>query len=256
MKLSLDTYGIGTDLTLDELLELLPASGYKAVEFRCESQQQHGVELALGPEERQEVRTRITNAGLDISCLSTGQRYDSPDPVVRQAAIVRTKRFVDLAADLGCGRIRVFGNDFPEGVKRSEVIRYVGESLRACGEHAEGRDVDVLLEMHGEFYHWTYALSAVEIADHPNVALNYNSDPRDLVDGSLRDTWSHVKGQIRHVHLHNLEDGAFPYKELFALLAHVAYGGYLSVELPHQGGGERRIITLYAALYREMMAQV
>jgi sugar phosphate isomerase/epimerase len=256
MKLSLDTYAIGTDLSLRDLLELLPANGFDGVEFRCEAGQRHGVEPETSPQERRRIRTLLAEAGIEVACLSTGQRYESPDPAVRQAAIKRTQQFVDLAADLGCGRIRVFGNDFPEGVPKQEVIQYVGESLRQCGQYAEGKGVDVLLEMHGQFYYWEYCLGAVQIADHPQVAINYNCDQRDLVDGSVAFTFGQVKDYVRHVHLHDLENPRFPYKELFGILQEIGYGGFCSLEEGYRDGGEVKVIALYAALYRELVAQV
>jgi sugar phosphate isomerase/epimerase len=256
MRLSLDTYSIGTDLTLRDLLELLPANGFDGVEFRCEANQKHGVEPETSPAERRRVRTLLEGVGLEVSCLSTSQRFESPDPAVRASVIERVKQFIDLAADLGCGRIRTFGNDFPPGVPRPEVVQYVGESLRQCGEYAADKKVDVLLEMHGQFYYWEYCLGAVKLADHPNVAINYNCDLKDLVDGSVAFTFSQVKDQVRHVHMHDLENPGFPYKELFGLLKEMNYSGFCSLEEGYRAGGEKKVIALYAALYREILAQV
>jgi sugar phosphate isomerase/epimerase len=256
MKLSLDTYSIGTNLTMHDLLELLPENGFAGVEFRCEANQKHGVEPEIPSAERRRVRALLEGAGLQVSCLSTGQRFESPDPAVRAAVIDRVKQFIDLAADLGCKSIRTFGNDFPPSVPKDEVIRYVGESLRTCGEYAADKGVDVLLEMHGEFYYWEYCLDAVKVADHPNVAINYNCDMRDLVDGSVAFTFGQVKDYVRHVHLHELENPNFPYKELFGLLKAMNYDRFCSLEEGYQEGGEKKVIALYAAIYREMVAQV
>ncbi|MBC7237608.1 MAG: sugar phosphate isomerase/epimerase [Chloroflexi bacterium] len=255
MKLSLDTYSICQTMGLDHLLQVLTSNGFAAVEFRCEAGQAHGVELEAGPARRRELRHRIEQAGLRVSVLSTGQRFESPDPQVRALAIERSKRFVELADDMGATGIRVFGNDFPPDVPREEVVRYVGESLRQIGEFAEGSEVNVLLEMHGQFYYWEYALGAVQIADHPHVALNYNSDPRDLVDGSVRFVMSKVGDRLRHVHLHDLAED-FPYVELFRELKARGYDRYLSLELSYSGGDPDNIIRLSAALYRALMAQV
>ena len=256
MKLSLDTYSIGTDFTLRDLLQLLPANGFAGVEFRCEANQKHGVEPEIAKAERQRIRTLLEAAGLEVSCLSTSQRFESPDPSVRQAVIDRVKQFIDLAADLGCERIRTFGNNFPPAVPKPQVIQYVGESLRECAKYAEDKGVDVLLEMHGQFYYWEYCLGAVKVADHPNVAINYNCDLRDLVDGSVGFTFNQVKDYVRHVHLHDLENPGFPYKELFSLLKGVNYSSFCSLEESYREGGEKKVIALYAALYREMLAQV
>ncbi|NLS79186.1 MAG: sugar phosphate isomerase/epimerase [Chloroflexi bacterium] len=255
MKLSLDTYSIGKNLTIRDLLELLPANGFQGVEFRCESNQAHGVELETPVAERRRIRTLLNEAGIEVSCLSTSQRYESPDPAVRAQVIERVKRFVDLAADMGCGRIRTFGNDFPAGVDKLDVVKYVGESLRAVGEHAADKGVDVLLEMHGQFYYWEYALGAIKVADHPNVAINYNCDEKDLVKGSVAFTFNQVKDHVRHVHMHALESPVFPYKELFGLLKGMGYANFCSLEEGYGDGGEKKVIALYAALYREILAQ-
>jgi len=273
MKLSLDTYVICKEMSLEHILELLAANGYQGVEFRCEHEQQHGVELEASADERRQLRKQIEDAGIAVSCLSTSRRYEWPEPERRQEEIDRSKRYIELAHDMGCGRpwpekvgaprparaqgrIRVFGNNFPKGVEKQEVIRYVGESLRQIGEFAEGTGVDVLLEMHGHFYYWEYTLQAIEIANHPNVAINYNSDKRDLVDGSVAETYGHVKDRIRHVHMHDLASPEFPYVELFQLLKDDGYQGFLSLEQGYKGGDPDMAIKLYAALYRALMAQV
>lgn len=256
MKLSLDTYAIGTDLTMRDLVTLLPANGFDGVEFRCEAGQKHGVEPEIGAAERRRVKALLDGAGLTVSCLSTSQRFESPDPQQRKAVIERVKQFVDLATDLDCAGIRTFGNDFPPGVAKPDVVKYVGESLRACGEYAADKGVDVLLEMHGEFYYWEYCREAVQIADHPNVAINYNCDMRDLVDGSVAYTFNQVKEHVRHVHLHDLENPGFPYKELFGMLKDMKYDRFCSLEEGYREGGEKKVIALYAALYRELVAQV
>jgi len=255
VKLSLDTYSIGADFTLRDLVAMLPANGFDGIEFRCESNQRHGIEPETDPVERRRVRSLLEQAGLQVSCLSTSQRFEYPEAARRQAAVDRTKQFIDLAADLGCGRIRVFGNDFPAGVPKDEVVRYVGESLRQCGQYAEDKGVDVLLEMHGGFYYWEHCLEAVQIADHSNVAINYNCDPRDLVSGSVAFTLGQVRDYVRHVHLHELESPTFPYKELFGLLKAMNYDNFCSLEESYHEGGEKKVIALYAALYREMIAQ-
>ena len=63
MKLSLDTYSIGTNLTMRDLLELLPAHGIAGVEFRCEAHQKHGVEPEITSAERRQIRALLTGAG-------------------------------------------------------------------------------------------------------------------------------------------------------------------------------------------------
>ena len=256
MKLSIDTYVICGDMELEKLIDVAKSNGYAGIEFRAESRQKHGVEPEIGKAQRQEIKKKMADAGMATSCISTSVRYESPDLAERKKNIQRAKQFVELAADIDCGRIRTFGNNFPKGVEKGEVIKYVGESLREVAEFSADCGVDVLLEMHGHFYYWEYCLNAVKIADHPNVAINYNCDNRDLVDGSVAQTYGHVAELVRHVHMHDLADPGFPYKELFQLLKDDEYDGYTSLELGYKGGDPETVMKLYAALYREYMNQL
>jgi sugar phosphate isomerase/epimerase len=243
-------------MELEKIIDVAKSNGYEGIEFRAESGQKHGVEPEISKSKRQEIAKKISDAGLDTSCISTSVRYESPDISERKKNIDRAKQFVELAADLDCGRIRTFGNNFPKGVDKSEVIKYVGESLREVGEFASGYHVDVLLEMHGDFNYWEYCLNAVKTADNPNVWINYNSDKRDLVNGSVAETYSHIAHYLRHVHMHDLADPTFPYKQLFQLLRDDGYSGYMSLELGYKGGDPETVIKLYAALYREIVNQL
>lgn len=256
MKLSIDTYVICGDMELEKIIDVAKSNGYIGIEFRAESGQKHGVEPETSEAQRREIKRKMADAGMATSCISTSVRYESPDRVERAKNIERAKQFVELAADIDCGRIRTFGNNFPKGVEKEEVIKYVGESLREVAEFAADYNVDVLLEMHGHFYYWEYCLNAVKIADHPNVAINYNSDKRDLVDGSVAQTYRHVAEHLGHVHMHDLADPTFPYKELYQLLKDDGYDGYLSLELGYKGGDPETVIKLYAALYRECINQL
>ena len=236
MKLSIDTYVICGDMELGKLIDVAKSSGYLGIEFRAESGQKHGVEPEISKAQRAEIKEKMASAGMATSCISTSVRYESPDTSERAKNIERAKQFVELAADIDCGRIRTFGNNFPKGVEKEEVIKYVGESLREVGEFAADHNVEVLLEMHGHFYYWEYCLNAVKTANHPNVWINYNSDNRDLVDGSVEETYRHVAEYLRHVHMHDLASPTFPYKELYQLLKDDGYNGYMSLELGYKGG--------------------
>ncbi len=250
MKLCLLTYNLARQWSLPKLIEVARAYGFAGLEFRAEAGHEHGVELERTTAERRAIRDQIEDAYLETACLGTGSRFDSPDPAQRQAVVERTKRYVELAADVGCRRVRVFGNDVPVGVRRDVCVAYVAECLRALGEFAEPFGVDILLELHGQFNYWGLARPAVELAAHPRIGLVYNCDERDLVAGSVAATYSQVRSLIRHVHLHDLADG-YPYPELFALLKADGYAGYLSSEIELREAPTREeYLALYTALFR------
>ncbi|NIR02755.1 MAG: TIM barrel protein [Gemmatimonadales bacterium] len=245
MKLSINSFVICTDWTLDALIEACRTGGYAGVEFRAESDQRHGVELEATPIQRREIRRKLEDAYLEAVCVSTSQCLHWHHEGTLRAHIERAKRYIDLAADIDCRAVRVFadGDPLPPDQDAREVCRRVGDALRGLADHAAGTPMTVLLEMHGCFNLWKYALDIVNQANHPNAALNYNCDSRDLVAGSVRETYSRIRGCLRHVHMHELElrdgDEAFPYLELFRLLQQDQYDGYCSLEIGYTGGRRR-----------------
>ena len=255
MKLSIDTWVICAEWSLDKLIEVCRSAGYAGVEFRAESGQKHGVELEATASQRREIRRKLEDGYLETSCISTSQSLHQLDQAKRRGNIERAMQYVDLAADIDCRAIQVFGDGDRIGpdMDARDAIRVTGDALREVAEHAADTQVSVLLEMHGQFNLWKYALGVVEHADHPSAALNYNSDRRDLVGGSVRETYSRVREHIRHVHLHDLE-APYPYVELFELLQQDGYEGYCSLEVDYRGGDPEKVMALYAELWRTQAA--
>ena len=254
MKLSLLTYLLGKDMTLPELLDVVRSSGIDGLEFRAELGHKHGVELEASPEQRAAIRQRCEEAHVPIACLATSCMFEYPEAEKRREDIDRAKRYLDLAADIGAPRIRVFGNAFPAGITREQVVQNVGLALREIGEHGAERGVDVCLEMHGEFYWWEYALNSVKTADHPRVGIVHNCDPREMSYGPISNFYEPVKYYLRHVHMHDLENG-YPYKAFLGMLKRDGYTGFLSLEAS-PSEEPKRIIATYAVLFREWLNNV
>ena len=239
---------------LSHIIRVAKDCGFSGVELLVERGHAHGVDLEASPAQRREARDRIEDAYLEVACLGTCSRFDYPEQDQRQAVIERTKRYVELAADLGCRRVRVFGNDIPVGVQPDECVRYVGESLRSLGEFSEPFGVDVLLEMHGRFNYYGLARDTVQVAGHPRVGLIYNCDPRDPIAGSVWPVYSQVRRWIRHVHMHEF-GGPFPYAELLALLKQDGYEGYCGSEVETEIPTPEQFLAMYAALFRAWAGQ-
>ncbi|MGH2352558.1 MAG: sugar phosphate isomerase/epimerase family protein [Chloroflexota bacterium] len=256
MRLSLLTYNMAKNWDLPRIVDFARLGGFAGVEFRAEASHKHGVELEASAQARRDARQRIEDAYLEVACIGLSSRFDTPDAAKRREVVERTKRYVELAADVGCRRLRVFGNDMPkagvdgdEPPPRETVAHYVGDALRELAEFAEPHRVDILLEMHGQFNYWGFARPAVEHAAHPGVGIVYNCDTRDLVAGSVASTYNRVRHLIRHVHMHEFTRG-FPYPELFGLLQRDGYDGYLSSELGQETPPPEDYLLLYAQLFR------
>ena len=260
MKLSLLTYNMARTWELPKLLEFARHGGYAGIELRAEANHRHGIELETTPQERREARDRIQDAYLEVACIGLSSRFDTPDGARRREVVERTKRYVELAAAVNCGRVRVFGNDMPkEGPngdappEREAVIGYVADALRELAEFATPLGVDILLEMHGQFNYWHFSRGAVERAGHPGLGLVYNCDVRDVVGGSVAATYERVRHLIRHVHMHAFTRG-YPYPELFGLLQRDGYTGYCASEIDQEVPTPEDYLLMYGQLFRAWQA--
>lgn len=85
---------------------------------------------------------------------------------------------------------------------------------------------------------------------HPNVGLCWNSNPTDLVGGSLKTSFELLRPWIKNVHINELA-GPYPYRELFSLLRKSGYDRYTLCEVAESKEPERFLLW-YAALWREL----
>nr|MDD6336247.1 sugar phosphate isomerase/epimerase [bacterium] len=227
MKLSFTTYDIAKKLTLDENIALAKVAGCAGIEFRTDMKAAHGVETSLDAAGRKAVRRKMEDNYLETVCITTGYQFHMLDDEARAQQVEGAKKACDLAYDLGCTRIRVFGN-LIEG-DAQQCVERVSKALGEVADYAAPLGIDVLLEMHQDFNFWGYALPAIRMAARPNLHINYNCDPRDVIAGHITETFSRIAPYVNHVHLHNLDDG-YPYLELFEQLARRDYQGYVSFE--------------------------
>lgn len=242
MKLSYMTW-ICPDWELGQILKTAQDGGYDGIELRTEREHKHGVEIDTSAESRQEVLRTFQDAGKEIASIATSLRYG--DPETNQGEIDRTPALVDLARDLECRRIRIFG--------RMDQVELTAEALAQVGEVAKPANVILVMEMHGA--DWDKYLKTVELANHPNVALLHNSDPGEMVDGSIRDPYSRYGRYIRHVHIKQF-DRPFPYSELLQLLKDDGYQDYLSAEIEEEIADPHSYLLEYADQLRKLLAEL
>lgn len=253
MKLSLLTYNIARDWDLDKLISVCKDLGFTGIEFRTEMNHKHGVELELSKRARKEVMEKIQEAYLEVVGIGTSCRFEYSDAAKRGDNIEKAKHYVELASDLGAKRVRVFGNAFEKGADKAETIQWVGEALAELYAFAKPYNVDVLLEMHSDFNNWNYVLRAIDYSGAKDAGLVYNCDPRDIVGGSVKSTYSRVRRLIRHVHMHSLWKN-YPYKELLQLLKDDGFDGYISAEIDEYSTDAETILKYYSMLYYEMLS--
>ncbi len=251
MKLGMVTYQLGKDWDVPTLIEKLATLKYQGVELRTEHA--HGVEDTLSKEQRAEVRRRFADSPVELVGLGTTFEYHALDPQVVRQNVEGTKRYCELAKDVGAQGVKVRPNGHQEaaGVPREQTLDQIGRALRECGDAARDNGVQIRLEMHGSVGDAVDMRRVVDVADHPNVWLCWNSNARFDVDesGSIQKDFDLVKDKIGLVHLHDLTDEQYPWAELLTLLKQSGYQGYCLAECAPPSSDPERVLQYFRALY-------
>ncbi len=246
-QLGIVTYNIAKDWTLDEILRRLGALKIRGVELR--TGHKHGVEVGLDRAGREEVRRKFADSPVELAGLGSAFEYQSTDPAKVREQIEGTKAYVRLAHDIGAPGVKVRPNGVPPGADPGATYERIGKALREVGADAADFGIEIRVEVHGGTTQLLPNFARIMAhADHPNVYTCWNSNPTDVVDGSIRDNFALVGPRIREVHLRDLTDEAYPWRELFALLARSGYQGYTLAEIPESTDPDR-VLRYFRALW-------
>jgi sugar phosphate isomerase/epimerase len=223
-SLGLVTYNVGAAWDLPTLLKVCKEAGVSPVELR--TTHKHGVEPTLTKEQRKEVKKRFADAGVECwGCGSTCDFHWTDKAKVKQQ-IELCKRFVELAADIGGKGVKVRPNDLPKGVEPAKTLEQIGKSLIPCGEAAKNAGVEIWVEVHGHGTALPPNMKTImQHCGHKSVGLTWNSNPTDVKDGSVADSFKLLWPWVRSCHINNLHlaTNKYPYKELFKLLRENGY---------------------------------
>jgi sugar phosphate isomerase/epimerase len=221
LDLGLVTYNLAKDWSLEKIIDLCSRTGFKAVELR--TTHAHGIEPNIGIEERYRVRELFENSPVRLLSFGTVCEYHSIDENEVRRNIELTRAFIKLAYDTGALGVKVRPNRLMEdhGIPREKTLKQIGEALKVCGEYGE------------------------------EYGVGWNSNPTDIVDGSISWSFNLLREWVRSVHIHELYDESYPYRELFTLLRSIGYQRYCLAEIPESPEPER-IMRYYRALWNEL----
>lgn len=249
MILGAVTYNVLKDWSLDQITAKLPDLGFEAVELR--TTHKHGVEPSLTPAERRQVNAKFSNSKVRLLSFGSTCEFHSPDATERARNVAEAKRWIDLAHDTGAWGVKVRPNGMPEGVPRETTIANIGASLRELGDYGGGRGVEIWVEVHGRITQLPpVSADIMKATRHQQVGLCWNSNPTDVVNGSVKASFDLLGPWIRNVHINELTSD-YPYRELFALLKAAKYERYTLCEAQESPEPER-FLRWYRALWTEL----
>jgi sugar phosphate isomerase/epimerase len=229
IRFGLVTYQWGKDWDLPTLLRNCEKSKLLGVELRVEHA--HAVHPEISPTQRKEVRKRFEDSPVKCVGLGTNENFDSPDATKVRACIEQTKKFVLLSKDIGASGVKVKPNDLHKTVPREQTIDQIGKSLNTVGAFAADHGQEIRLEVHGKCSPLPIMKQIMEVANHPNVKVCWNSNAEDLKGEGLEHNFGLVADRLgATLHIHDMSKKDYPYEQLFKLLTKANYQGWALLE--------------------------
>lgn len=206
-RLAFSTLGC-PDWTWNQILDSAGNDGYEGLEIRL---LQRETDLLKVPEflplQRSARRRECRSAGVVVCGLASSIRFHETDLPLRNSQIETGKRYLELAADLGAGMIRVFGDVLsPEALAENPAaltreLNWIAEGLSQLGELARPYEIDILLETHGDFTATRHLPELMRLVNHPQVGLLWDTHhPWRFHGESPELTWNRIGPWVRHTH--------------------------------------------------------
>ena len=230
MRLGLVTYLWGQDWDLPTLIANCEKTKVLGVELR--TQHAHGVEATLNAAQRRAVKARFADSPVTLVGLGTNFAFHYPDKDRLEKEIAGAKDYVKLSYDCGGSGVKVKPNDLPKGVPYEKTIEQIGESLNELGQFAAGYGQKIRVEAHGRGTSSLPVMKAImDVADHPNVGVCWNSNSQDLEGAGLEHNFHLVRPRFADtVHVRELNIGDYPYQGLINLFVATDYDGWILLE--------------------------
>jgi len=249
LKLGTVTYLIAKDWDVPTIIKNLTEVGMDAVELR--TTHKHGVEIALSPAARAEVRKAFEGSAVKIGGLGTICEYHAAEAAVLRKNIDETKEWVKLARDVGAPSVKVRPNGLRKDVPEEKTLEQIGQALAECGAFAQDYGITIQLEVHGTD---TARVPRIrKILDygrnHPAVRVCWNSNQDDLLDGGFDANFKLVQNQIGQVHMRDLFLEEYPWRRLVSSLVAMKFGGYCFAEIP-ESSDPIRTLRYFRGVFR------
>ncbi|MFL9913298.1 sugar phosphate isomerase/epimerase [Paraburkholderia sp. RL17-337-BIB-A] len=197
-------------------------------------------------EGRQETRHKMEAAKLETSMILASTRVTLTDPAELEDSLRLAESHIDLASDLHCPYVRVFGGPILSGLSHDAAVQRVAERLRRLGDYAKSRGVEVLIETHDDWTVTARLKRVMEILEHPNVGVLWDvHHPFRVVNEGIAESWKNIGKWTRSVDFKDsitdpearlgyryvpIGDGEAPLGEAMSILKGVKYDGWLTFE--------------------------
>jgi sugar phosphate isomerase/epimerase len=148
---------------------------------------------------------RPPQGGSFVVCgLASSVRFDYPQKAERDEQFRIGTAYVELAAELEAGFVRVFGDVLPaasQAVARAAALEQIAEGFNRLGEFAARYKIDILLETHGDFAESATVKELFANIESPSVGVLWDTHhPWRFYQERPEITLSNLRPWLRHTH--------------------------------------------------------
>ncbi len=172
--------------------------------------------------------------GIEIYSIAVRTELTRPDQASRDKEVAALNKWIDVAALLGAGHIRVFGGMVPKTATEEQAVPWVVECLQRSAEVAAQKGVMLGLENHGGIC--TRATRIIEMVDKVNspwvgINLDTGNFPTEAFQQMALCVPKAVNVQVKsEMTYDDGKRGPQDWDRVVKLIAAGGYKGYLSLE--------------------------
>lgn len=239
------------ELSWPEQCRIVGDAGYQGIEIAAFTLVKEGVR-EIGPAKRRQMVAAMNSTGLECVGLHWllapppgGLHFTTPDADVRKRTVAYLNQLIDFCGDLG-GHYMIFGSPKQrntKGITVREAKKHFAEGLTAVADHAQTRDIRILIEPLGKrstdvVNTLAEASQLAEQVNHPAIKImfdfNNTGDETEAFDILIK---KHRKS-IHHVHVQEqggkhlgTGNAVNDYVKAFQTLKDLKYNEWVSLEV-------------------------
>jgi D-psicose/D-tagatose/L-ribulose 3-epimerase len=264
------------ELSWAEQCRIVGNAGYKGIEIAPFTLVREGVQ-EISPKKRNRMVSVMKEAGLECAGLHwllapppAGLHFTTPDVAVRRKTVAYLDKLIDFCGDLG-GPCMIFGSPKQRstvGISLEEAKKYFAEGLARVADHAQKRDVKILIEPLGRSVTdivntLAEALQLAKQINHPAIQIVFDfhntEDETEPFDVLLRKFYENIE----HIHIQEMDGrhlgtgtAAGDYVKAFQTLKDLKYDKWMSLEVFDFSPGGKKIAEESMRTLKEIEAQL
>jgi sugar phosphate isomerase/epimerase len=204
------------------------------------------------------LRTEAADAGIAIAILAAYPDFTHPNSAERRRQEDELRAWIDAAARLGAGLVRVTAGQAHPGVREADGLAWAAAGLTSCLDHASAAGVRLIYENHVRGAGWTLNdftqpaarfLDVVRRTDGSGLAILFDTANNLALDEDPLEVLEAVRHRLGAVHLSDLRQrgtfepvligtGVAPLEPLLRRVVEIGFNGWLSIEEASRTGDD------------------